>query len=67
VRNWGTAFEPQTVPVPDVESPLEQRQMGGLGLYLVRQVMDSLSFEFDAQKGNVVTMIKRYRAKEGEV
>jgi serine/threonine-protein kinase RsbW len=66
VRDWGTPFDPQAIPIPDVTAPLEQRRPGGLGLYLVRQVLDDIRFEFDAQRGNIVTMIKRYRPKEGK-
>jgi anti-sigma regulatory factor (Ser/Thr protein kinase) len=66
VRDWGVAFEPQQVPTPNVTSPLEQRPLGGLGLFLVRQMMDDLRFEFDAQNGNTVTMVKRFRSREGK-
>ena len=66
VRDWGVAFEPQKVPVPNVTEPLEQRRLGGLGLFLVRQMVDDLRFEFDAQRGNIVTMVKRFQSKEGK-
>jgi serine/threonine-protein kinase RsbW len=66
VRDWGTPFNPQAIPIPDVTAPLEQRRPGGLGLYLVRQVMDDVRFEFDAQRSNIVTMIKRFRPEEGK-
>jgi serine/threonine-protein kinase RsbW len=59
VRDWGKAFDPRGVPTPDVTAPLECRPFGGLGLYLVRQVMDQVRFEFDAENGNTVTMLKR--------
>jgi serine/threonine-protein kinase RsbW len=59
LRDWGEAFEPQAVPMPDVDAPLDQRQVGGLGLFLMRQVMDSVCFNFDRHNGNQLTMIKR--------
>jgi serine/threonine-protein kinase RsbW len=59
VRDWGIAFDPQAVPIPDVSAPLELRPLGGLGLFLVRQLMDEVHFEFDGEKGNTVTMVKR--------
>jgi serine/threonine-protein kinase RsbW len=59
VQDWGVAFDPQAVPEPDVATPLEQRPLGGMGLYLVRQVMDEVLFEFGAEKGNTVTMVRR--------
>ena len=65
VRDWGRAFDPQAIPLPDVTAPLEGRRLGGLGLYLVRKVMDHVYFAFDEKNGNVVTMIKRIQPKEG--
>ncbi len=65
VRDWGRAFEPQAVPLPDVRAPLEQRPLGGLGLFLVRQVMDEVQFEFGGKRGNSVTMVKRFQ-RQGE-
>ena len=59
VRDWGEVFDPEQVPVPDTELPLEERLLGGLGLFLTRQVMDDVRFEFSRDEGNSVTMIKR--------
>lgn len=66
VRDWGMAFDPQTVPVPKVDAALELRSLGGLGLFLVRQLMDDVRFEFDGERGNSVTMVKRLRREGGE-
>jgi len=66
VRDWGIAFDPQTVAVPNVDAPLELRSLGGLGLFLVRQLMDNVRFEFDGERGNSVTMVKRLRREGGE-
>jgi serine/threonine-protein kinase RsbW len=58
VRDWGKPFDLQKIPVPDVESPLEQRELGGLGLFLMQQIMDDIDFEFDPEQGNTLTMVK---------
>ena len=65
VRDWGMAFDPEQIAVPDLDLPLEERSLGGLGLFLVKQVMDEVRFEFDASKGNSVTMFRRLD-REGE-
>ena len=65
VRDWGMAFDPDAVSVPDVDAPLEQRSLGGLGLFLVRQLMDDVRFEFSEERGNSVTMVKRLRHGRG--
>lgn len=59
VRDWGWGFDPNGVEVPDVEAPLEERTLGGLGLFIVRNVMDDVKFTFDAVLGNELTMSKR--------
>jgi len=58
VRDWGQAFDPGAIPRPDINAPLESRAIGGVGLFLMRQVMDQVEFKFDAQQGNTVTMTK---------
>jgi anti-sigma regulatory factor (Ser/Thr protein kinase) len=59
VRDWGRGFDPNSVEVPNVGAPLEERSLGGLGLFLVRQMMDSVQFRFDAERGNELVMVKR--------
>lgn len=66
VRDWGIPFEPNAVPEPDITAPLDQRPKGGLGLYIIRQVMDEVHFEFDAENGNTLTMVKRWARGEGQ-
>jgi anti-sigma regulatory factor (Ser/Thr protein kinase) len=66
LRDWGTSFDPQAVPAPDVTASLEQRRLGGLGLFLIHQVMDDVSFAFDAEGGNVLTMVKRLQGRGGK-
>jgi len=58
LRDWGAPFDPQAIPHPDVKAPLDQRPLGGLGLYLIQQVTDQVGFEFDPAQGNTLTMIK---------
>lgn len=52
----GRSFDPLRIPEPDLTGPLEERPVGGLGLYFMRQLMDQVEFEFDAVNGNVLTM-----------
>ncbi len=64
LRDCGKPFDPTVVPDPDLEADLEDRDIGGLGLFFIRQLMDEIHFTFasDAQTGkqcNVLRMIKR--------
>jgi serine/threonine-protein kinase RsbW len=64
VRDWGTGFDPGAVEKPDVDAPLEDRGLGGLGLFLVKQVMDRVTFHFDPERGNELLMFKRLEIAE---
>lgn len=43
----GIAFDPLQREAPDLDASLEDRPIGGLGVYLVRQLMDSVSYRRD--------------------
>jgi serine/threonine-protein kinase RsbW len=59
VREWGRGFDPDSVAEPDVHAPLEERAFGGLGLFLLKQMVDGVTFRFDPERGNELTMVKR--------
>jgi sigma-B regulation protein RsbU (phosphoserine phosphatase) len=54
----GAPFDPTAMPEADVTLPLEKRRRGGLGIFLMRKLMDSVSYE-RIEDCNVLTMIKR--------
>ena len=59
LRDEGAPFDPSTVPAPDLTSPVEERATGGLGIYLMRTLMDRVEFRFDPEGFNVLTMAKQ--------
>lgn len=61
LRDTGEPFEPETVPEPNLSPNIEERTGGGLGLYLIRRIMDEVSFDFQSERGNVLTLTKRKR------
>ena len=60
VSDTGRAFNPLDVPPPNLDAPLSERTLGGLGIHLVRSLMDSIEYRRDGEK-NVLTMRKRIR------
>jgi serine/threonine-protein kinase RsbW len=60
LQDWGAPFNPQEIPEPTIGAPLENVQSSGLGLFFIRKLMDEVQFDFSAEKGNTVTMVKRY-------
>lgn len=54
VADDGPAFDPLARPDPDITLPLESRQPGGLGIALVKSLMDDVRYERTTR--NVLTM-----------
>src|SRR5215204_4799023 len=44
VSDEAKAFNPLEVTAPDLNAPLEDRQLGGLGIHLVRSLMDRVTY-----------------------
>lgn len=58
LTDTGVAFDPTQKEEVDTTLSVEERQIGGLGIHLVRQIMDSVNYERINGK-NVLTLIKR--------
>ena len=62
VADNAPAFNPLTVPPPDLTQPLEERELGGLGIHFVKSLMDSVQYR--RQRGrNHVRLKKRLSAR----
>jgi len=58
----GEPFDPSEIPMPDLKADLSERKIGGLGIFLMRKLMDEV--HYDSQPGknsNTLTMIKLKR------
>ncbi len=47
IADNGIAFDPLQVTPPDLDADLEEREVGGLGIYLISQLMDSVTYQRD--------------------
>ena len=54
----GSPFDPTAAAEPDVSLPLQERSPGGLGLLLMRRMVDEVSYRRDGHR-NVVTFAVR--------
>jgi serine/threonine-protein kinase RsbW len=60
IRDDGRPFNPTVYVNPDLEKPLDEREVGGLGIHLVRHVIDE--WEYKSEQGkNILTMKKRIK------
>ena len=57
LRDAGVPFNPLEQPDPDITLNAEDREVGGLGIYLCKQLMDSNSHRYE-NGNNVLTMTK---------
>ena len=58
VEDDGRAFNPLTLPPVDTTVPLEQRPVGGLGIHMIRQLMDSVEYRRTDGR-NFLTLTRR--------
>lgn len=45
IQDNGAPFDPMQIPPPDLESDLDERQIGGLGLHFVREIMSQIHYQ----------------------
>lgn len=58
LSDFGQPYDPTVAPDVDLESHYAQAKQDGLGIYMIRQLMDEISYVYDNQKGNMLTLIK---------
>jgi serine/threonine-protein kinase RsbW len=59
MHDTGKPFDPSKVKQPNLKADLSDRQIGGLGVYLMRKLMDEVSYTSNSKTGNLLTMTKQ--------
>ncbi len=54
----GKPFDPTTAPKADISLDVEERPIGGLGIYMVMNIMDSVAYRRENDR-NILTMTKK--------
>jgi serine/threonine-protein kinase RsbW len=57
LTDFGHSFEPGSAPIPDIHAPLEERELGGYGLFLIQQSMDEMDYQV-TEDGNKMILTK---------
>lgn len=65
IADDGIAFEPTSADDPDTAASIEDRPIGGLGIFLTRKMMDSFDYRRDDGR-NIVTLTKHTGASSAE-
>lgn len=58
LSDFGQAFEPVEPPTPDANASIEERELGGLGLFFVYSSVDDIQYE-SSPTGNTTRLIKK--------
>ena len=60
ITDDGFPFDPLTeAKVPDTDAPLEDRPIGGLGVHLVRTMMDEVEYRREGDKNHLTLVARR--------
>lgn len=60
MRDQGVPFDPFAKEDPDITLSVDEREIGGLGIYMVKNIMDTVSYEYKQQE-NIVTITKKWQ------
>jgi len=59
VVDTGRGFEPEDITQDEVEELIEKRKTGGLGMRLMKTLMDEVHYDFQPGKKNELVMVKK--------
>lgn len=54
----GPPFDPALAPAPDTSLAIEERPIGGLGLHLIRTLMDEVRYSRDGDRNRLVLVMR---------
>lgn len=58
IHDSGKKFDPLSVTPPDLEDHIRAGRRRGLGVFLMRQIMDEVKYHYKAGEENVLTLVK---------
>ena len=65
IKDSGKNFNPDSLKAPDLKQNLSHHRRGGLGVYLMKKLMDKVEYDFEAGHSNVVSLVKYLTKKQG--
>ncbi|MBN1559243.1 ATP-binding protein [candidate division KSB1 bacterium] len=60
VTDHGKGFDPDSIKMPDMQEYLAQLKVGGLGIYLMKTLMDEVDYQIQPGVKNQVKMVKYF-------
>lgn len=65
ISDNGMSFDPDSVEKPNMKEYLSHYRRGGLGMYMMRSLMDKVEYKAYPGKKNVVRLVKYFPEKSG--
>lgn len=59
LKDFGSPFDPSQVADPELNVPLEKLKVGGVGLFLMKKMMDEVRYKTSKLGGNIITLVKK--------
>ena len=64
LTDFGHSFEPSNAQAPDVNAPMEERELGGFGLFFIQQSVDDMNYQV-TEDGNRMILTKYLNRSAG--
>ena len=64
LRDQAPPFDPTVLPAPDTTLPLDKRPLGGMGVFLARELTDAVTYRRTSD-GNELTLVKECIDSQG--
>ena len=61
LADFGDSFDPSLITQPDMKEYFQQHRVGGLGLYLIRTLMDSMEYKTEPGVSNKLILKKKLK------
>jgi len=65
LSDQAAAYDPTNLPIPDTKAPLTIRKPGGMGVHLIRNLVDEISYE-RTNGWNIFVLTKHYDYRRKE-
>lgn len=62
LRDRGDPFNPQNIPDPRMNIPLEDLKPRGVGVFLMRKMVDKVQYEYSPEGSNILTLTKLHES-----
>ncbi len=61
LEDTGTPFDPTAAPAPDLEAPTEEREIGGLGIHLLKSLAEKMEYRREGGRNILDIMLLEHK------